>query len=167
MKALFLLGADKPGVADDDLTAIRARVPDYAGLAEPLARRLSDQRLRTWAGELLAGLREGTALPDAVRERLDDAVLRCELGDQRLMLAFEQHGALERPAVRARLERADRALVEAVAAAQGADGPDALGRALDAMHAALDARLAAAVERERRLARKAAAGAGSRSSPAG
>jgi hypothetical protein len=144
MKALSSLGVDKPGVAHEDLTQVRTRVRGYAGLADPMARRLSDQYLRAWAGETLAGLRERAEIPDAVRERLDDAILRCELGDQRLLVEFEQHGALARPEAQAHLAAADAAMVAAVDAALSAPDHEALAKAVDAVRAAYDARIATA-----------------------
>jgi hypothetical protein len=81
---------------------------------------------------------------EGVRDRIDDAVLRCELGDQHLIAAFELHGRIEEPAGRAELAAADEALVAAVDAAVAAPDPTALARALEGVHAALDARLAAA-----------------------
>lgn len=125
---------------DDDLTRIRARVPEYAGVDDVGARRASDQHLRAWSGELLAGLRERVP-SGAVRERLDAIVLCCEFGDQRLTMAFEEHGTLNDPAALARYLAADRATVEAVDAAVAAREPEALERALAAVDAALSERL--------------------------
>ena len=125
---------------DDDLTRIRARVPAYAGVDDPGARRSSDQHLRAWSGELLAGLRERIP-PGTVRERLDAIVVRCEFGDQRLITAFEEHGTLNDPAPLARYLAADRATVEAVDAAVAAREPEAFERALEAVGAALNERL--------------------------
>jgi hypothetical protein len=127
-------------VNDSDLTRIRARVPAYAGLGDPGARRASDQHLRAWSGEILAGLRERVPA-GAVRERLDAIVLRCEFGDQRLVMAFEEHGALADGEALARYLAADRATVEAVDAAVGTAEPEALARALEAVEGALNERL--------------------------
>jgi len=130
-------------VTHDDLTVIRAHVPDYAGVDDPSARRASDQHLRAWAGESLAKLRE-TVPAGAVRERLDAAILRCEFGDQRVIMAFEQHGVFSRPEGLAGYLAADRSIVEAVDALCAARDPDALARGVDALEAAMNGRLAAA-----------------------
>jgi len=130
-------------VTHDDLTVIRAHVPEYAGVDDPIARRASDQHLRAWAGELLAGLRE--AVPaGAVRERLDAAILQCEFGDQRLIMAFEEHGILSRAEGLAGYLAAERAMVEAVDGLCAAHDPEALARGIDALEEAMNRRLAAA-----------------------
>jgi hypothetical protein len=127
-------------VSDDDLTLIRSRVPDYAGVDDPAARRASDRHLRAWAGEALAGLRD--QIPAGVaRDRLDAAVLACEFADQRLVMAFEEHAALDEPAALVRYLAADRAVVEALDALLAAREPDARVPALDAVEAALRARI--------------------------
>jgi hypothetical protein len=134
-------------VAPDDSTAVRARVPDYAGLDNPEARRSSDQHIRAWAGELLAAiLAERAGLPPAVTDLLNAAILRCEFGDPRLMLAFEEHGAVDQPGAAARLAAADAALVRAVDEAVAAKDPETLAHAVDAVMLALDARNAVADE---------------------
>ncbi len=122
------------------MTLIRSRVPEYAGVDDPGARLASDRQLRAWAGEVLAGLRE--QIPEgAARDRLDDAVLGCEFGDQRLILAFEEHGVLDEPAALVRYLAADRAVVEAVDALLAAADPDVRLRAFEVVDAALRARI--------------------------
>ena len=122
------------------MTLIRARVPDYAGVDDPVARRASDQHLRAWTGEFLAGLRERVPA-GAVRDRLDALVFRCEFGDQRLVMAFEEHGTLDDREALARYLAADRATVAAVDAAVAARDPETLVRTLDAVETALNERL--------------------------
>lgn len=132
-------------MTQEDIDIVRQRVPEYAGLADPASRRRSDQRLRAWAGELLAALRERATLSEPLRARLDEAILRSEFGDQRLFRA-DSDRALDRPEAVTLLGAADRAAVEAVEAvlAAGVD-PERLGPALDVLHAAYDTRIAAAV----------------------
>lgn len=125
--------------------AIQTRVPDYTGVADPAARRASDQHLRAWAGELLATLRTGVPAGPA-RDRLDELILACEFADQRLIMAFEEHAALDDPARLVRYLAADAAMLAAVDALLAAKAPDAFERALAGVEAALAGRVASATD---------------------
>lgn len=108
----------------DDVSALRAVLPAYAGHAAAADRRLSDQQVRAFTGELLVDLEDRVAL-DGVRDRFDALLMRCEFGDQHVIKALEDERFGE-PAVAAAIEAHDRTLVEAAVAGRTvtADGLD-------------------------------------------
>ena len=88
-----------------------ALVPGYAGHADASARRLSDEQVRAWVGEMLVDLQDRLAL-DGVRERVDALLLRCEFADQHVIHAIEDDRFAE-PDMAGVIEAYDRKLVEA------------------------------------------------------
>jgi hypothetical protein len=106
----------------DDVSALRALLPAYAGHEAAQARRLSDQQVRAFTGELLVDLQDRVPL-DGIRERFDALLMRCEFGDQHVIKALEDDRFAE-PEMAAAIEARDRTLVEAAAVSRtvAADG---------------------------------------------
>lgn len=69
---------------------LRERIPHYAGLNDAQARRLADEQVRAYAGERLAALRDGGALSDGDRERLERLLMRAEFANQRAFRGFDE-----------------------------------------------------------------------------
>jgi hypothetical protein len=115
-------------------------VPDYAGHADAVARRLSDQQVRSWAGELLTGLRERLP-PGEVQERLDALLLRCEFGDQHVVRALEDE-SFSQPELAAMVESYDHKVADAAKAAATAP-PEEVMAALGVLERFFDERAAA------------------------
>jgi hypothetical protein len=135
----------KPGaMSDDETPASSAVVPGYAGHGDTLARRLSDQQVRAWTGELLVDLQDRLPV-DAVRARLDALLLRCEFGDQHLIRAIEDN-RYAGDGFASALEAADRTLVETANQARTVNA-DGLPAFIAALERAFDERAAAAVAR--------------------
>jgi hypothetical protein len=125
----------------EELTEIQRSIPDYAGVGDASARRRSDQQVRAWVGEHLAALRERLASElGASATLLDDVILRCEFGDQRVIKAIEA-ARFDDPACGARLTAHNALLVSTMA---GSASVDAAG--LAAFVTALDAALTQRVE---------------------
>jgi hypothetical protein len=106
----------------DDVSALHALIPAYAGHADAVARRLCDQQVRAFAGEALVDLQE--RLPIApVQDRFDALLMRCEFGDQHVIKALEDDRFAADEAAAA-IEGCDRHLVEVAARARtvAADG---------------------------------------------
>jgi hypothetical protein len=131
----------------EDPTSPAALVPDYAGHGDARARRLSDQQVRAWVGEILAGLRGRVAL-DGVTERFDALLMRCEFGDQHVIRAIEEDRFGE-PELAAEVEAHDRELVEVANQGRSADAAS-IGAFLEALERAFDARSAAIAARLKR-----------------
>jgi hypothetical protein len=129
----------------DDVSALRTLLPAYAGQDDEQTRRLSDQQVRAWAGEMLIDVQERLAL-DGLSDRFERLLMRCEFGDQHVMKALEDDRFGE-PAVAAAIAAEDRKLVEAATrgrtvAAGGVDGfIGDLERAFDERAAAVAAQL--------------------------
>ena len=123
-----------------DAAAGEPLVPGYAGHDDPIARRLSDQQVRAWVGEMLADLEERIPI-DGIRERFEAVLLRCEFGDQHVIKAIEDErfGAPDKVRL---VEEADRRLVEAANRGRTI-GPDALEALLEELERAFDERSAA------------------------
>jgi len=131
----------------EDRIGPAALIPDYAGHADARARRLSDQQVRAWVGEILAGLRERIAL-DGLTERFEALLMRCEFGDQRVIRAIEDD-CFGEPEVAAEVETLDRALLEAADGGRSAEAAS-LGALVEALERAFDARAAAIAARLKR-----------------
>jgi hypothetical protein len=129
----------------EDRIGLAALIPDYAGHRDARARRLSDQQVRAWVGEILAGLRGRIAL-DGLAERFEALVLRCEFGDQHVIRAIEDD-CFGEPEVAEEVEAHDRVLVEAANRGRSTEPAspeafvEALERAFDTRAAAIAARL--------------------------
>lgn len=123
----------------DPLERIRAIIEDFAGYAEDLARRLSDEQVRGYVGETLAGFSAAQIenLTGDARGHYDRALLRCEFINQDVFRIFDQDPRPER--IAATLE-ADAHLVETAGALRQAQ---ALAEMLVALNDAFDKRDAA------------------------
>lgn len=118
-------------------------VPAYAGHRDVAARRLSDQQVRAWVGEMLAALAE--RVPAAAADpRYDVLLARCEFGDQRLIRALED-SRFDQPELAGRVEAADRALVETARRGATAAAAD-IDALLDDLAAAFDRRERAIID---------------------
>lgn len=93
-----------------DAAAGAPLVPGYAGHADAIARRLSDQQVRASVGEMLAELEERIPI-DAVRDRFEAVLLHCEFADQHVIKAIEDNRFAEPDKVRL-VEDVDRRLIE-------------------------------------------------------
>jgi hypothetical protein len=116
---------------NDDVSALRAIMPAYAGYGDATARRLSDQQVRAWAGEVLIGLQERLAI-DPLPEGFERLLMRCEFGDQHVIKALEADD-FGVPGVAAAIEAEDRKVIAATAPV----GPVPAGE-VDAFVAALE-----------------------------
>jgi hypothetical protein len=120
-------------------------VPGYAGHADAIARRLTDQQVRAHVGEILADLADRLPI-DAVRERYDALLMRCEFANQHVIRAIEVDRFAE-PAAAAAVEEYDRKLVAAAEACKTVDAGglpaclDGLERAFDERGAGIEALL--------------------------
>jgi hypothetical protein len=130
---------------DTDMGA--ALVPGYAGHADARARRLSDQQVRAWVGEMLAELR-GRLPADGPADRLDALMMRCEFSDPHVIHAVEDE-RFGQPELVELVEACDRRLIEAARNGRTADAAD-LGALLDGLERAFDERAAAIAERLKR-----------------
>ncbi len=106
-----------------------ALVPGYAGHQDAVARRLSDQQVRAWVGEMLVDLADRLDL-SGVRERVDALLLRCEFADQHVVHAIEDARFGQADLAEA-VEEYDRKLI----AAAGACSTAAAGRIADLLEA--------------------------------
>lgn len=130
----------------EDLTGRTELVPGYAGHSDRRSRRLSDQQVRAWVGEILADLRPRLAAA-GLAERLDDLLLHCEFGNQHVIRAIEDD-RFAAPDAAEMVERADRTVVEAANRLKAAP-PEHVPAALDVLErtfnersASIEARLA-------------------------
>jgi len=115
--------------AMDPLERIRSHIADFAGFDGAEARRRSDQQIRSYAGEKLIPLRDGS-IPDDRRQLLDRLLLRSEFANQRAFHGFDDEASAEQIA---RVAAADADLLDAA----DAGDLDALDRAYDARDAAM------------------------------
>lgn len=132
---------------ETDETGGTAIVPGYAGHADARARRLSDQQVRAWVGEMLADLRERVP-PDGYSERLDALLLQCEFGDQHVIKAVEDDRFAE-PELVELVEACDRKLIAAASAGPNT-GPEGIPALLEALETAFKERSAAIEARLKR-----------------
>jgi hypothetical protein len=74
----------------DPLQGLRAKIPDFPGYGDELARRHSDELVRSYVGEALVDLSTRlTPLESACQEQVDALLLRVGFADQQ---AFARHG---------------------------------------------------------------------------
>ena len=115
-------------------------VPGYAGHADVQSRRLSDQQVRAWVGEMLAELMGRVPL-DGISARVDALLLRCEFGNQHVIKAIEDERFSGPDLVRL-VEEYDRKLI--AAASQGPKtGPEDHTAIVEGIEHAFDERAAA------------------------
>jgi hypothetical protein len=130
----------------DEMIDVRTSVPGYAGHADVISRRRSDQQVRAWVGERLAALRERLPL-DGTTEAFDDALFHCQFGDQHVIKTLED-AHFGDDATAAAVEAEDAQLI---AAAAGSERVDAAGLAafITGVSDALRARTAAIIALKR------------------
>jgi hypothetical protein len=125
---------------DTDKNSGSALVPGYAGHADARARRLSDQQVRAWVGEMLADLRERVPL-DGYGDRVEALLMHCEFSDQHVIKAIEDD-RFAQPELVELVEACDRELI--AAASPGREtGPDGLPALVEALEKAFKDRSAA------------------------
>jgi hypothetical protein len=74
----------------DPLQGLRAKIPDFPGYGDELARRHSDELVRSYVGEALVDLSTRLApLESTSQEQIDALLLRVGFADQQ---AFARHG---------------------------------------------------------------------------
>jgi len=101
------------------MISVRSAIPGYAGFADPIARRLSDQQVRAWVGERLAAL--GQRLPDAfATPGFEETLERCQFGDQHVIKALEDGRFADADHVAA-VEAEDAQLLTSAARAEAVD----------------------------------------------
>jgi hypothetical protein len=123
-----------------DAAAGAPLVPGYAGHADAIARRLSDQQVRAWVGEMLADLEDRLPI-DAVRDQFEAVLLHCEFGDQHVIKAIEDNRFAQPDKVKL-VEDVDRRLIE-VANRSRTIEPDGLSALLEDLERAFQERAAA------------------------
>ncbi len=130
---------------DQPLDAIKARIPEFAGYGDEVARRLADEQVRALVGEALALLNERHAdyfSPEALAS-YDALIRRCEFVNQ-TVFRFIEYATLSDDR-RVELARVDEALVEKAAGAQEVTAENLLSY-LRALEAAFDRRDGAITE---------------------
>ena len=110
----------------DDLEALRAEIPGYAGYSDAEARHLVDKQLRAWVGERLAALEGRLGLSSGpLASAYEHLISECEFSDPHVMRELEERKfddsdqALIYRLDRRLMETADRApTIDAQAAAE-------------------------------------------------
>ncbi len=77
------------------LDELRAKIADFPGYGDDLKLRRSDEYVRAYLGEALAGIGTRCELAPDVRQRLDDLLLRVEFADARAFATHRVAGASE------------------------------------------------------------------------
>jgi len=124
-----------------DLEIIRQRIQDYADYANTDARHQVDKQVRAYLGEALSEARDRLKPAEALAERLDGLILRCEFSDQRVIKASD-HASFG-PALVDRVHELDRELVECSDRIRAAKTLDELAAELDLAARYLDERFGA------------------------
>ncbi len=107
------------------LDELRAKIADFPGYEGDLDLRRSDEYVRAYLGEALAGIGGRCALSPDVRQRLDEVLLRVEFADPRAFAAHRVAGAsAPQDGVRA-VAQADAATVELADRAASVDAGSA------------------------------------------
>lgn len=126
----------------EPLQQLRAKIAEFPGYDGDLERRRSDEYVRSYLGEALAGLAARSPLAPALRERIDDLILRVGFADPRSFAARPVVATKQAPAREEAVADAD---VATVALADRAGSVDAISAAqyVDDVTAMLDRRDAA------------------------
>jgi hypothetical protein len=128
-----------------DLEELQARVPDYADYANEDSRHQVDKQMRAWLGEALATVRARLGpLPEALTDRLEGLILRCEFSDQRVIRAADQ--AIFDKHMVDRVHELDLALVRVSDRIRNGKSADELAGELDEAARILDERFGAISE---------------------
>jgi hypothetical protein len=122
----------------DATEVLKQKLPGFAGYAALSQRHLTDEEVRAYLGERLAGLSVRLDPTGPTAERLDDLILRAEFTNQTVFRVYEN---LTLDAAQAEtIAAADLAVVEVADRADSVFDVDMLAKYLDAAEAALNAR---------------------------
>jgi hypothetical protein len=124
-----------------DLESLQQRIAGYADYANMDARHQVDKQIRAFLGEALSEARERLKPTEALVERLDGLIFRCEFSDQRVIKAAD-HARFDQALVD-RVHQLDREIVECADSIRGATTVDELAAALDVAARYLDERFGA------------------------
>lgn len=127
-----------------DLAFLQARIAGYADYSDRDARHQVDKQVRAFLGEALAGVRGRFALPEALLERLDGMMMRCEFSDQRVIRAAD-HATFDQRLID-RVHQVDREIVECAERLRALDTIDTLPAELDIAARCFDERFGAIVD---------------------
>jgi hypothetical protein len=124
-----------------DLEVLRSRIPGYADYADADARHQVDKQIRAWLGEALCEVRDRLRPTEALADRIDGLILRCEFSDQRVIRASD-HARFDQKLID-RVHELDRELVESADRLRAVTALDALSAELDTAARLLDERFGA------------------------
>jgi len=126
-------------MVDQTLDAIKQKIPQFAGYADEVSRRLADEQIRALVGEALALLNERHADYFSAEAMLsyDALIRRCEFVNQSVF-RFIEYAALNEER-KVELARVDLALVDKASLAQNVRANDLL-EYLRELEAAFDRR---------------------------
>jgi AraC-like DNA-binding protein len=124
-----------------DLELLQQRIAGYADYANMDARHQVDKQIRAYLGEALSEARERLKPTEALVERIDGLILRCEFSDQRVIKAAD-HARFDQALVD-RVHELDREIVECADHIREAATLDELAAQLDLAARYLDERFGA------------------------
>ena len=124
-----------------DLESLRQRIAGYADYANADSRHQVDKQIRAYLGEALSEARERLKPVEALVERIDGLILRCEFSDQRVIKAAD-HARFDRALID-RVHEVDREIVESADRIRAAATLDELAAQLDLAARYLDERFGA------------------------
>jgi hypothetical protein len=124
-----------------DLEFLQAHIPRYADYADDGARHEVDKQIRAYLGESLAAVRDRLKPAEALLDRLEGLILRCEFSDQRVIRAAD-HARFEQQLID-RVHGLDREIVECADRIRTVTKPAELATELDAAARYLDERFGA------------------------
>ncbi len=122
----------------DATEVLKEKLPGFAGYAEMEQRHLTDEEVRAYLGERLAGLSVRLDPAGPTGERLDALILRTEFTNQVVFRVYES-ATLDATQTQA-IASADLTTVELADRADGVFDLDMLPKYLDEAEAALNAR---------------------------
>jgi hypothetical protein len=122
----------------DASEVLKEKLPGFVGYAEMVQRHLTDEEVRAYLGERLAGLSVRLEPAGPTGERLDALILRTEFTNQTVFRGYE-NATLDAARTEA-IAQADLSAVELADRADGVFDVDMLPSYLDAAEAAMDAR---------------------------
>ncbi|MGB6985397.1 MAG: hypothetical protein WBD74_05385 [Candidatus Aquilonibacter sp.] len=122
----------------DASEALKEKLPGFAGYAEMQQRHLTDEEVRAYLGERVAGLSVRLDPTGPTGERLDALILRTEFTNQAVFHVYED-ATLDASHTQA-IAAADLSAVELADRADSVFDLDGLPSYLDAAEAAMDAR---------------------------
>ena len=116
---------------------LRAKIPNFPGYGDDQARRLSDELVRAYSGELLSDLQNRIGATGATADRLTKVLLRCEFLNQIAFKPYE-NADLDETKMES-MASADLQLVDLAEKSSTLDG-SSLDTYLDEVESALDLR---------------------------